>query len=249
MGRLDGKTALITGANSGIGFASPRHFIAEGARVTITGRRADAVEKAARELGPSASGIVADAGKLEDIEPLVKKVKKLYGSLDILFLNAGGALSATIDKQDEATFEEIFNVHVKGAYFTLQKALPLLREGSSIIFTTSVADVKGVPGFGVYSAAKAALRSFTRTLAAELAPRGIRVNSLSPGPIDTPIFGKTGLSQKEIDEFQKNMSAMVPLGRFGTADEIATVAVFLASSDSSYITGSEITADGGMSQV
>jgi NAD(P)-dependent dehydrogenase (short-subunit alcohol dehydrogenase family) len=249
MGRLDGKTALITGANSGIGFASARHFISEGARVAITGRRAGAVEKAVRELGPGASGMVADAGKIEDIDPLIKKVKKLYGSLDILFLNAGIARSATIDKQDEATFDELFNVHVKGPYFTVQKALPLLKEGSSIIFTTSVGDVKGVPGFGVYSAAKAALRSFTRTLAAELAPRGIRVNSLSPGPIETPIFGKLGLEQKEIDEFQKNIGAMVPLGRFGTADEIATVAVFLASGDSSYITGSEITADGGMAQV
>jgi len=249
MGRLEGKTALITGANSGIGFASARHFIAEGARVAITGRRADAVEKAAAELGPDASGIVSDAGKLEDIEPLIKKVKNLYGSLDILFLNAGYATSATIDRQDEASFDNLFSVHVKGPVFTVQKALPILNEGASIIFTTSVGDVKGVPGFGVYSAAKAALRSFTRTLAAELAPRGIRVNSLSPGPIQTPIFGKIGLAQEQLDEFQKNIGAMVPLGRFGTVDEIAAVAVFLASSDSSYITGSEITADGGMAQV
>lgn len=249
MGRLDGKTALITGANSGIGFASARRFIAESARVAITGRRADAVEKAARELGPSASGIVADAGNLEDIELLIKKVKQLYGSLDILFLNAGTAPIATIEQQDEASFEELFNVHVKGPYFTVQKALPLLKEGSSIIFTTSIGNVKGFSGVSVYSAAKAALRSFTRTLAAELAPKGIRVNSLSPGPIETPLYGKTGLSEKEIDEFQKNIISMVPLGRFGTADEIATVAVFLASSDSSYITGTEITADGGTAQV
>lgn len=249
MGRLDGKTALITGANSGIGFASARRFIAEGARVAITGRRADAVEKAARELGPNASGIVADAGNLEDIEQLIKKVKQLYGSLDILFLNAGTAPIATIEQQDVASFEELFNVHVKGPYFTVQKALPLLKEGSSIIFTTSIGNVKGFSGVSVYSAAKAALRSFTRTLAAELAPKGIRVNSLSPGPIETPLYGKTGLSEKEIDEFQKNIISMVPLGRFGTADEIAAVAVFLASGDSSYITGTEITADGGTAQV
>jgi NAD(P)-dependent dehydrogenase (short-subunit alcohol dehydrogenase family) len=249
MGRLDGKTALITGANSGIGFASAKRFIAEGARVAITGRRAEAVKKAAAELGPEATGIVADAGSIKDIGRLIDEVKQLYGTLDILFLNAGNAPAATIDRQDEASFDELFNVHVKGPYFTVQKALPLLKEGSSIIFTTSIGNVKGFPGFGVYAAAKAALRSFTRTLASELATKGIRVNSLSPGPIDTPIFGKTGLSQKEIDEFQKNIGSMVPLGRFGKADEIAAVAVFLASGDSSYITGSEITADGGMAQV
>ena len=249
MGRLDGKTALITGANSGIGFASAKHFIAEGARVMITGRRAEAVKKAAAELGPNATGVVPDAGNIKDLGRLIDEVKKQYGSLDILFLNAGHAPAATIEQQDESSFEELFNVHVKGPYFTVQKALPLLKKGSSIIFTTSIGNVKGIPGFGVYAAAKAALRSFTRTLAAELAPKGIRVNSLSPGPIETPLFDKTGLPEKDIKEFQKNISSMVPLGRFGTADEIAAVAVFLASGDSSYITGTEITADGGTAQV
>ena len=215
----------------------------------ITGRRAEAVKKAAAELGPNATGVVADAGNIKDLGRLIDEVKKQYGRLDILFLNAGHAPAATIEQQDETSFEELFNVHVKGPYFTVQKALPLLKKGSSIIFTTSIGNVKGIPGFGVYAAAKAALRSFTRTLAAELAPKGIRVNSLSPGPIETPLFDKTGLPEKDIKEFQKNISSMVPLGRFGTADEIAAVAVFLASGDSSYVTGSEITADGGMAQV
>jgi NAD(P)-dependent dehydrogenase (short-subunit alcohol dehydrogenase family) len=249
MGKLQDKVALITGGNSGIGFATARRFLDEGAEVVVTGRRAEAVEAAVKELGPGATGLVADAGNSEDAERLVAEVKRRHGRIDVLFLNAGVALFAHLGEQSEANFDEMFRTNVRGPYFTVQKALPLLRRGASVLFNTSVAGVKGVPSMSAYAATKAALRSVVRTLAAELAPSGIRVNAVSPGPIETPIFGKSGLEQKQAEEMGRQIVSQVPLGRLGQPEEIAAVAAFLASDEASFLTGTEITADGGLAQV
>jgi NAD(P)-dependent dehydrogenase (short-subunit alcohol dehydrogenase family) len=249
MGKLRDKVALITGGNSGIGLAAARRFLEEGAEVILTGRRTDAVEAAAKELGAGATGLVADAGDPADAARLVAEVQRRHGRLDVLFLNAGIAQFAPFEQQPEAAYDEMFRVNVRGPYFTVQKALPLLSQGASVLFNTSVAGVKGMPNTSAYAATKAALRSVVRTLAAELAPRGIRVNAVSPGPIETPIFGKIGLGPEQIEEFGRQVRSQVPLGRMGRPEEIASVAAFLASDESSFLTGTEITADGGLAQV
>ncbi len=249
MGRLQGKVAVITGANSGIGRAAAERFIEEGATVVLTGRRPDAVAEAAEALGPQAHGIVADASKLGDIDRLLAEVGETYGRIDVLFLNAGVAPFGPIDGFSEADFDRVFETNVKGPYFTIQRALPLLKEGSSVLVNASVAGVKGLPGTSAYSATKAAVRSLVRGLAAELGPRGIRVNALSPGAIETPIWSKTGLAEEQTSEFGASISQTVPLGRFGSAQEMASVAVFLSSDDASYVTGGDLQADGGFAQV
>jgi NAD(P)-dependent dehydrogenase (short-subunit alcohol dehydrogenase family) len=249
MSQLQGKTALITGGNSGIGFATAQRFLREGAQVIITGRRADAVAEAVDQLGEGATGIVADASKLEDLDPMIEQIQKSAGKLDVLFLNAGIAPFANLDEQSFEAYEQVFATNVRGPYFTIQKALPILNDNASIMITGSVVGVKGFPGTSVYSASKAAVRNLARTLTSELAPRGIRVNILSPGPIETPLYGKLGKTEAEVNELAAGFATMVPLGRFGGADETADAALFLASDQSSFITGIDLQVDGGLAQV
>ncbi len=247
--KLQGKTALITGGNSGIGYATAEAFINEGARVIIVGRRAEAVAEAAERLGDQAIGLTADVAKVADLDALFTRVSEEVGTIDTLVVNAGVAPANSIETIDEAFFDHVFGVNVKGAYFTVQKALPHLNDGGSIVLVTSAGNVKGMPPLDLYVATKAAVRSLTRSLAAALVPRGIRVNAISPGPIQTPIFGKMGLPQQAVEEFGAQVTQMVPLGRAGEGHEIAQPIVFLASDDASYIVGAELVADGGMTQL
>lgn len=248
MPKLENKVAVITGGNSGIGFATAKRFAAEGARVIITGRRKEAVDKAVADMGKNVSGIVADASVLTDTDRMIEQIRQDHGKIDVLFVNAGVAPLLPFDQTDEGTFDQVFGINVKGLYFTVQKALPLLISGSSVILNASVVSKMGFPGASAYAASKAAVRSIGQTVAAELASKGIRVNLLSPGPVETPIYGKMGLPKEALDEMGTAFATKIPLGRFGTADEMANVAVFLASDESSYITGSDIQADGGMTQ-
>lgn len=248
MSKLEGKIALITGGTTGIGLATAKLFQKEGAQVIVTGRSAGALAEAQQELGPKARVVQSDTSKLEDITKLVADIGAQFGRIDILFANAGVARFAPLEEANEAFFNEQFNINVKGLYFTVQSALPLIPEGGAILLNASVVSKKGIPGASVYSATKAAVRSFGRTLAAELAPRGIRVNTISPGPIATPIYGKLGLAAEAVQQFEQNMEQSVALKRFGQADEIASVAVFLASKDSSFMVGTELLVDGGFAE-
>ena len=245
---LENKIAVITGGNSGIGLATAKRFVAEGAKVVITGRRKEAIDEAVADIGEAASGIIADAANLADTDRMIEQIRQDHGHIDVLFVNAGVAPLVPFDQTDEATFDQVFDINVKGLYFTVQKALPLLSTGASIILNASVVNKLGFPGASVYAASKAAVRSIGQTIAAELAPKGIRVNLLSPGPIETPIYGKMGLPKEAVDEMGEKFAAKIPLARFGTANEMANVALFLASDESSYITGADIQADGGMTQ-
>jgi len=249
MKRLEGKVAVVTGGNSGIGLASAKRLLEEGARVVIAGRSQKTLDEAAKALGKDVLAIQADVSKLADIDKIYAAVQKKFGKIDILFVNAGVAKFAPFSETTESLFDENFSTNVKGAYFTIQKAIPHLNDGASIILNTSVAGIKGTEGMSAYSATKAALRSMARTAAAELVGRGIRVNAVAPGPIETPIFGRTGLPQAAIDEFTKNIGTRVPMKRIGTSDEVAGAVAFLASSDSSYITGEELHVDGGLGQI
>jgi NAD(P)-dependent dehydrogenase (short-subunit alcohol dehydrogenase family) len=249
MKRLQGKVAVVTGGNSGIGLASAKRLLEEGAKVVIAGRSQKTLDDAAKALGSGVLAIQADVSKLEDIDKIYAAVTKTFGKIDILFVNAGVAKFAPFAETTESLFDENFSTNVKGAYFTIQKAIPHLNDGASIILNTSVAGIKGTEGASAYSATKAALRSMARTAAAELVGRNIRVNAVAPGPIETPIFGRTGLPQAAINKFAKNITAQVPMKRIGTSDEVAGAVAFLASSDSSYITGEEIHVDGGMGQI
>lgn len=241
---LTNKVAVVTGGNSGIGYASAKELIARGAKVIITGRNKESVEQAANELG--ATGIVSDQNKLEDIDALVAQVKNQFAKVDVLFLNAGVANFSPVEAATEAHFDGIIDSNVKGVYFTVQKFIPVLNDGASVIFNTSVNAVLGAPGSGVYSASKAAIISFNRVLATELAPRKIRVNAVSPGPVATPLYGKLGLSEEEVNGFGTVLGQRILLKRFAQPEEIANVVRFLASDDASFITGSEITVDGGL---
>ncbi len=249
MAKLDGKVAVITGGNSGIGLATAKLFYEEGATVVITGRSQEKVDAAVQEIGPNAVGIVSDAGNLQDISALFSDLKQRYGQIDVLFANAGIGKFAPIEMTEESFFDEIMNINFKGVYFAIQQALPLLKDGSSIVINTSVVNVKGMPNASVYSASKAALRSLVRTLATELAARQIRVNAVSPGPIETPIYDKLGLPKEQIDGFATELQKQIVLGRFGKSEEVAKAALFLASDDSSFIDGEEIAVDGGFAQV
>jgi NAD(P)-dependent dehydrogenase (short-subunit alcohol dehydrogenase family) len=249
MGKLNGKVAVITGGNSGIGLATAKLFHAEGAKVVIAGRDQKTLDSAKKEIGGDTLAVKSDVAKLGDIDNLYKTVKEKFGKIDVLFANAGIAKFAPAEESSEQFFDEQFNVNVKGMYFTIQKALPLLNDGASIILNSSVAGVKGTQGATVYGATKAAVRSFARTLTTELIGRGIRVNVVSPGPITTPIFGRTGLPKEALDEFSEYIVATVPMKRFGEADEVGKTVVFLASSDSSFISGQEIFVDGGLANV
>jgi NAD(P)-dependent dehydrogenase (short-subunit alcohol dehydrogenase family) len=249
MARLGGKIAVITGGTTGIGLATAKEYIAEGAKVVITGRTDATLQAAQRELGEGVAVIKSDTSRADDIAKLAEQVHSRFGRIDILFINAGIGRFTPIDQVDEKTFDEQFNINVKGAYFTIQKFLPILNDGGSIILNASIAASTGTLNASVYSATKAAVRSFGRTLAAELAPRRIRVNTISPGPIETPIFGKTGLPQEQIDAFANNILESVALKRFGQPKEIATAAVFLGSNESSFMTGSELIIDGGYAEL
>lgn len=247
--RLDGKVAIITGGNSGIGLATAKLFQSEGAKVVITGRRKDVVAAAVKEIGGNSKGIVSDTANLKDIESLYQNVKEQYGTIDVLFLNAGIATFAPFTDVDEAMFDNMVNVNFKGLFFNVQKALPLLSEGASVIFNTSVADQKGFPSTSVYSATKAAVRSLARSLSAELVGRRIRFNAIAPGPIDTPIFEKLGFPEKAIAEVKEGFTSQIPMKRMGRPIDIARAALFLASDDSSFIMGIDLTVDGGLAHL
>lgn len=248
-GKLNGKVAVITGGNSGIGLASARRFTEEGAKVALLGRDATTLAAAVAELGEAAIAVAGDVTNLADLDRLYATVKETYGSIDLLFVNAGVAAMRPIEAVDEAHFDQLFGVNVKGAYFTVQKALPLMNDGGSIVLTTSVANQAGHATMSVYSATKAALRSLARTLSAELVGRRIRVNAVSPGPIETPIFSRLDLPQEAQEQMAAAFVERVPLGRFGSADEVANAVIFLSSPESSFVLGHELVVDGGMSQL
>jgi len=247
--RLEGKVAVVTGGNSGIGLASAKRLQEEGARVAISGRSKETLDEAVRTIGNGVLAIQADVAKLAELDKLYSEVSEKLGKIDVLFVNAGVVMFAPLAETSESTYDEQFDINIKGAYFTIQKALPLLNDGASIILNTSAADAKGNAGLSAYSATKAALRSLARTAAAELVERGIRVNTVAPGPIVTPIFEKTDLPKEAVDEFAQQVLARVPMKRFGQPEEVASVVAFLASQDASYITGEEINVDGGVGQI
>jgi NAD(P)-dependent dehydrogenase (short-subunit alcohol dehydrogenase family) len=247
--KLSGKIAVITGGNSGMGLATARHFVEHGAQVVITGRRQKDLDEAVKSIGKNIEGVQGDVSNLADLDRLHDHLKTRYGRVDVIFANAGIGSFTPFGQVPEAQFDLTFDVNVKGTFFSVQKLLPLIPDGGSIILNASIASSAGMEAFSVYSASKAALRSFARTWTTDLRHRKIRVNVISPGPIDTPIFGKAGLNDDQIKEFVASLSQQVPLGRIGHVDEIAKPALFLASDDSSFITGIELTVDGGMSQV
>lgn len=248
-GKLDGKVALVTGGNSGMGLATARLFAQEGATVIVTGRRQKEVDEAVASIGSSAEGVQGDISNFADLDRLRNHIATKHGRLDVLFANAGFGAMVPLGKVTEEQFDQEFDVNVKGTFFTVQKLLDLIPDGGSIILNGSIASHKGMPAFTVYSATKAALRSFARTWTTDLKDRKIRVNVLSPGHIETPIFSKVGLNETELQAFRESSSATVPLGRLGHVDEIARAVLFLASDDSSYVAGTELTVDGGFSMV
>jgi len=249
MGKLNGKIALVTGGNSGMGLATAQLFAAEGAQIIITGRRQKDLDQATKSIGSAALAVQGDVSQMADLDRLFKTIRDKYGRLDVIFANAGLGAVAPLAQVTEEQFDREFAVNVKGLFFTVQKALPLLSEGASIILNSSIAAYMGMEGFSVYSATKAAVRSLARTWTTDLKERKIRVNSISPGPIDTPIFDKMGLSHEQSQGFKHALPNMTPLGRIGRPEEIARTVLFLASDDSSFITGVDLAVDGGMAQV
>jgi len=249
MNKLEGKTALITGGTSGIGLATAKAFVNEGAYTFITGRREAELAAAVKEIGRNVTGVPGDVANLDDLDRLFAQIKREKGKLDIVFANAGVARYAALGAITGEFFDSIFDTNVKGVVFTVQKALPLLPDGASIILNASMVGSKGLPAYSIYSATKAAVRSFARTWTTDLKERRIRVNAVSPGSIDTPA-ARDLLASSAVGEKRKKMIAeTIPLGRFGTPDETAKAVVFLASDDSSYITGIELFVDGGFAQV
>src|SRR6266567_4339890 len=247
--RFEGKTVAITGGNSGIGLATAKLFRAEGARVAIAGRDQKTLDEAAKAIGGDTLAVKADVSKLADIDKFFTQVAAKFGKIDALFANAGIAKFAPAGDSSEQLFDESFDVNVKGLYFTLQKALAHLNDNAGIVLNSSVVNSKGSATTSVYSATKAAVRSLARTFASELVDRGIRVNVVSPGPIATPIFGRTGLPQAAVDEFIAGIKSAVPMKRLGTPEEVGNAVLFLASPEASYITGVDLNVDGGMGQV
>jgi NAD(P)-dependent dehydrogenase (short-subunit alcohol dehydrogenase family) len=249
MNKLDGKIALVTGGNSGIGLATAKRFVSEGAFVFITGRTQSKLDTAVKEIGSNVTAVQGDVANLKDLDRLFAQIQKEKGKLDIVFANAGIAKYAPMGAIDEELFDSIFNSNVKGLLFTVQKALPLLPDGASIILNASIVGSKGLPSNSVYAATKAAVRSFARTWTTDLKARRIRVNAVSPGATDTAglreLLGSSEVGKQRL----QSLSSIVPMGRLGEADEIAKAVVFLASDDSSYVTGIELFVDGGMAQV
>lgn len=250
MGRLDGKVALVTGGSSGMGRATAKRFVAEGASVVITGRRQDRLDDAVAEIGGAVEGFRSNIADLADLERLHARIAERHGRLDVLFANAGGGTLGAFGSVSEADFDRTVATNLKGTFFTVQTLLPLVPNGGSIILNGSVGASRGLPAFTVYSATKAAIRSFARTWTTDLGPRRIRVNTLAPGTIVTPIMSEqAGFSDAEVDGFYAEFEKKTPLGRNGQPEEIASVAVFLASDESSFVTGIELHVDGGFAQV
>ena len=249
MSKLTGKVAVITGGSTGMGLATARLFVAEGARVVISGRSQKTLDAAVADIGHGLEAVQGDISKLDDLARLRDHVEKTYGRVDILFANAGGGVLGPLGVVTEADFDRTVDTNFKGTFFTVQTLLPLMRDGGSIILNTSVAGSSGLPDFSVYSATKAAIRSLARTWTTDLKTRGIRVNALAPGQIDTEIMRTAGLTKDQVDGFIAQVVPQIPLGRMGRSDEIAKVALFLGSDDSSYVTGIELTVDGGWMQV
>jgi NAD(P)-dependent dehydrogenase (short-subunit alcohol dehydrogenase family) len=247
--KLSGKIALVTGGSSGIGLATAKRFASEGAHVFITGRRQVELDAAANELGGNATAVRSDVANLADLDRLFDTIKRQKGRLDVLFANAGGGSLAPLGQITEEHFDKTFNTNVRGLLFTVQKALPLMPPGSSIILNASTTSVKGTPAFSVYSATKAAVRSFARNWTLDLKERKIRVNAVSPGVVPTPGYDLMGLTKEQVQGFVDFMVPSIPLGRVGTPDEIAKAVVFLASDDSSFVNGIELFVDGGMAQI
>lgn len=249
MKKLQDKVAVITGANSGIGLATAKLYLKEGAKVVLSGRRKEALEEIAKDLEGDFIIVTADVAVEGDNARLIKNAVDAYGKIDILFLNAGIAPPTPTHEISADHYDEVFNINVKGPILAVKEALPHINDGGTILFTNSVVTQKGFDGLGVYSASKGALRAYQRVLTSEVKSRGIRVNSIAPGPIDTPIYGKMGLPQDVVEEMGKGFAQQVPLGRFGSSEEVASTALFLASDDAPYINGIEIEVDGGLSQI
>jgi NAD(P)-dependent dehydrogenase (short-subunit alcohol dehydrogenase family) len=249
MSKLSGKVAVITGGSSGIGLATAKKFVEEGAYVFITGRGQPQLDEAKVLIGQNVTAVRGDASKLEDLDRLYRAVKESKGQIDILFANAGFVEHQSIDVVTPEHFDKTFNINVRGVLFAVQKALPLMRKGSSIILNSSIVAVKGLQAHGVYGATKAAVRSFARTWTTELKDRGIRVNTLSPGATDTPIIDGQFSTKEQADAAKASFAAATPMGRLGRPEELAAAALFLASNDSSFITGIDLQVDGGLVQV
>jgi len=246
--KLENKVAVITGGTTGIGFATAKRFLEEGAQGVFTGRTQATLDAAQAELGPRALGVRGDVARLADLDHLFATVKQRFGRVDTLFANAGVAPFLPVEQVDEKAFDSIFDINVKGLFFTVTKALPLMKKGGTIVLNSSIANATGLQMATVYSASKAAVRSLARTLCTELGPRGIRVNAVSPGPIDTPIIDKLGLPKEHRDGFAASISQRSPLARFGRPEEVANAVLFLASDESSYVVGADVVVDGGMLQ-
>ena len=249
MKKLEGKVALVTGGTSGIGLATAKSFIAEGAYVFITGRRQPELDAAVDALGKNTTGVQSDVSNMADLDRLFATIKQKQGRLDVVFANAGGGEIAPLGAITEEHFDRTFNTNVKGLLFTVQKALPLMPADAAIILNASTASTVGTPAFSVYSATKAAVRSFARNWTIDLKKRHIRVNAISPGVVPTPGYDRLGLSDEQMQEFIASQAVNIPLGRVGTPDEIAKAVVFLASDDSSFVNGIELFVDGGMAQI
>jgi NAD(P)-dependent dehydrogenase (short-subunit alcohol dehydrogenase family) len=247
--KLAGKIAVITGGSSGIGLATAKRFVDEGAHVVITGRREKELKEAVNLIGKNVTAVAGDVSRLEDLDRLYAVVKEKHGHIDVLFANAGAGTIAPLAVATEAHFDQTFDVNVKGMFFTVQKALPLFKDGGSIILTSSVSNVKGLAGFTAYAASKAAVRNFARGWTMELKDRNIRVNSMSPGAIETPALATTtGLTAEQAEQAVAQFTSQIPMGRRGKPEEIAAAVVFLASDESSYITGADLAVDGGWAQ-
>ena len=248
MGKLEGKVAVVTGGNSGIGLATAKRFVEEGAQVVITGRREKELKEATAIIGKNVTAVAGDVTRLEDLDRLYAVVKEKHGHIDVLFVNAGWGEVVPLAAATEAHFDKTFDLNAKGQFFTVQKAIPLFSDGGSIVLNSSVANVMGLPVFATYAAAKAAVRSFARGWAMELKDRKIRVNAMSPGPIETPALENAGLTPEQAEQAAAQFVTQVPLGRRGKPEEIAAAVLFLASDEASYITGAELAVDGGMAQ-